>query len=38
VANEDWKSYLGEEMSYMGEPAFVRSGADILAALDASGA
>ena len=39
VANEDWKSYIGEELTEdMGEPALVRSGADIPAALDASGA
>jgi hypothetical protein len=39
VAREDWKSYIGEELTeYMGEPAFVTSGAEILAALHASGA
>ena len=39
VANEDWKSYIGEELTGdMGEPVLVRSGAEIPAALDASGA
>jgi len=39
VANEDWRSYIGEELTgHMGEPALVRSGAEIPAALEASGA
>ena len=39
VANEGWKAYIDHEMvEDMGEPALVRSGAEIPAVLEASGA